>query len=338
MVDVERCEEAVIAADRPFRIERWRGGETELVAVTPGVSASLWESRAAIRQLIDRYLPKHGGVLLRGFGAAEPAAFGSLAGALSGELLGYDFASTPRSKIDEGLYTSTEYPSDQWIPQHNEQSYTTTWPMKIWFYCCKAADRGGETPITDSRAIYQRIDPHIRVRFSRHGLMYVRNYAEGLDLRWQDVFRTADRRQVEAFCRQRGIDCEWSADGVLRTRQLCQSESIHPRTGEPIWFNQAHLFHVSALAPAVREALLEIAGENELPRNVYYGNGEPIEASLLDEIRGRFDAEMLRFTWRAGDVLLLDNMLMAHGRAPFEGQRQVLVAMAEPHSAPFHLR
>ncbi len=335
MLSAQPYDENVVVADRPFRIERWRVQGTTLVTAIPQVPGSLVEHRAAIQQLIDDYLPTNGGVLLRGFGAVDPDGFHALAAASSGDLLGYDFASTPRTKIGRGIYTSTEYPADQWIPQHNEQSYTTTWPMKIWFYCQEAASRGGETPVTDSRAVYRRIDPALRARFSRDGLLYVRNYSEGLDLRWQDVFRTTEKSQVEAFCRQRGVDCEWSADGVLRTRQLCQSEAVHPGTGEPVWLNQAHLFHVSALHPDVREALLEIVSEEELPRNVYYGNGDPIEDSVLDEIRAHFRTEMLRFTWQAGDIMLLDNMLMAHGRSPFEGKRRVLVAMAQPFSSSF---
>jgi alpha-ketoglutarate-dependent taurine dioxygenase len=322
-----------LGADRAFRIEHWRAGDTVLVVATPVTSASLPECHAALGRLIDEHLSTSGALLFRGFEGTGPTAFCELAASLGGKLLDYDFASTPRTEIEQGLYTSTEYPADQWIPQHNEQSYTTTWPMKIWFYCQKAADRGGETPISDSRAVYRRIDPDIRRRFLRDGLMYVRNFVEGLDLSWQDVFRTEDRRQVEAMCRQRGIECEWTGTERLRTRQRCQSEATHPRTGEPVWFNQAHLFHVSALAPVLRDTLLEIVGESELPRNVYYGNGEAIEASVLEEIRGHFGAEMLCFEWRAGDVLLLDNMLMAHGRAPFHGSRKTLVAMAELYSA-----
>jgi hypothetical protein len=100
-----------------------------------------------------------------------------------------------------------------------------------------------------------------------------------------------------------------------------------------VWFNQAHLFHVSALGEDLREQLLGVVEtEAELPRNVYYGDGTPIEDSILDEIRGAYDALMLRFPWQAGDILMLDNMLMSHGRAPFKGPRRVLVAMAEPWS------
>lgn len=105
----------------------------------------------------------------------------------------------------------------------------------------------------------------------------------------------------------------------------------HPRTGDWVWFNQAHLFHVSNLPPEVRESLLEIVDEDDLPRNVYYGDGSPIEESLLDDIRGVLAEATVSFPWRSGDVLMLDNMLTAHARAPFSGPRKVIVAMAQGH-------
>ncbi|WP_281425855.1 TauD/TfdA family dioxygenase [Polymorphospora rubra] len=36
----------------------------------------------------------------------------------------------------------------------------------------------------------------------------------------------------------------------------------------------------------------------------------------------------MNVTWRAGDLLLIDNVLTAHGRRSFEGTRRVLVAMS----------
>ena len=144
----------------------------------------------------------------------------------------------------------------------------------------------------------------------------------------------AQRAEVEAFCARHQIQCEWRDDGNLRTRQICQSEALHPVTGEAVWFNQAHLFHVSGLEPEVRETLLAaVDDEAELPRNVFHGDGTDIEESVLDEIRDVYADLMLAFRWQEGDILMLDNMLTSHGRAPFTGPRRVLVAMAEPFPA-----
>lgn len=297
----------------------------------PGVSlAASMEGRQS--QLLAE-LERHGAVLLRGFGVEGIDGFAAVAASFGRPLLSYDFASTPRSAIGAGVYTSTEYPPHQHIPLHNEQSYASSWPMKIWFYCVTAAVEGGETPIADSRLVYQRIDRGLREAFSSRKLLYVRNYGTGFDLSWQEVFGTTDRSVVDAYCAARGIERTWKNDGELRTRQICQAVATHPTTGELVWFNQAHLFHVSNLEADVREALLEIGGEEGLPRNVYYGDGAPIEAAALAEIRGVLDEAKVAFPWNDGDVLMLDNMLAAHGRAPYRGKRHVAVAMAEPHGA-----
>ena len=126
------------------------------------------------------------------------------------------------------------------------------------------------------------------------------------------------------------MEFEWADDDCLRTRQLCQAVATHPCTGQVVWFNQAHLFHISRLAPEVREALLTVFAEEDLPRNVYYGDGAPIEASILDEITRIYEQQAICFPWQEGDILMLDNMLAAHGRKPFTGKRKVVVGMAEP--------
>jgi alpha-ketoglutarate-dependent taurine dioxygenase len=285
----------------------------------------------AVRACADRELTAHGAILFRGFASGSVGEFEAFVKAVTPDLVDYEFASTPRSRLQGRIYTSTEYPAHQHIPLHNEQAYTTEWPLKIWFYCAVAAPEGGSTPIADSREVYRRVPARVRERFTAKQVMYVRNYGGGLDVPWQKVFGTADRAEVERFCRRAGIACEWKADGELRTRQVCQAVTTHPRTGEVVWFNQAHLFHVSALEPAVREALLSAVAEEDLPRQALYGDGTPIEPEALAEIRDVYRRVAVEFAWREGDVLLVDNVLTAHGRTPYRGPRKVLVAMAEPH-------
>ena len=204
--------------------------------------------------------------------------------------------------------------------------------MKIWFFCLEPAEVGGRTPIGDSRRVFSAIDAEIKERFIQKGVLYVRNYGYGLDLPWQEVFQTLDKRKVDAFCHDAGITTEWVGGGRLRTRQRCQAVAKHPKTGDPVWFNQTHLFHVSNLNTTVREDLLINFKDEDLPRNAYYGDGSPIEDSVLHHIRTVYRQESTSFAWEAGDLLMLDNMLTAHGRAPYAGSRKVLVGMAEPFS------
>lgn len=298
------------------------------------LAGAAWQaSRAQILQAVESELTRAGGILFRGFAFRDEADFEEFARSFGHELLTYDYASTPRTKLNNRVYTSTEYPAHQVIPLHNEQSYSLNWPMKIWFHCVQASPVGGETPIADSRLVYQQIDPAIRQRFAEKRLMYVRNYGNGLDLPWQQAFSTEDRSQVERYCRASNIQFQWKDDGELSTRQVCQAVAQHPVTGEWVWFNQAHLFHISNLAAPVRETLISIVGEQGVPRNVFYGDGSPIELHALEHIREVLQRCQVSFPWQAGDVLMLDNMLVAHGRATFQGARKVVVAMAEPASA-----
>jgi alpha-ketoglutarate-dependent taurine dioxygenase len=282
------------------------------------------------RQFIEAGLLKHGAILFRQFGIHSPTEFEDLIKAVCGELLDYSYASTPRSQVAGKVYTSTEYPPDQSIPLHNEMSYASNWPMKIWFLCINAAERGGETPLADSRKVFQRIAPEVRDVFQRKQVMYVRNYNDVLDLPWQSVFQTTDKSVVESYCRQAGIEFEWQSNDRLKTWQVCPATATHPHTGEQAWFNQAHLFHVSSLKTEVRESLLATFAEEELPRNAYHGDGSPIDPAMLDEVREAYLQEEVTFPWRAGDILLLDNVLAAHGRRPYTPPRRIVVGMAEP--------
>ena len=290
-----------------------------------GVDLAAWIAES--RDRVESWVESRGGVLLRGFAVPTAEYFERVAQAFFGELMEYTHRSTPRREVSGRVYTSTEYPADRSIPLHNEMSYTRSWPMRIAFFCAQPAASGGATPIADSRRVFQAIEPAVRHRFVDKGVLYARNYSRGLDLPWEDVFQTDDRAEVERFCREAGIEVEWKADGSLRTRQVCQGAARHPRTGEMVWFNQAHLFHISSLDSEVRELLLEEAGEENLPRNAYYGDGTPIEEEALAHIREVLDREAIPIRWQSGDVLLLDNMLVAHARDPYTGPRRVLVAM-----------
>jgi alpha-ketoglutarate-dependent taurine dioxygenase len=283
------------------------------------------------RDFIEDSLVKHGGILFRNFRVGDLADFQRFVNAASDGLLKYSYRSTPRTELGGNIYSSTEYPSSEHIPLHNENSYAHTWPMKIFFYCEKPADEGGRTPLADSGAVFDLISSRTRDRFIERQVMYVRNYGGGADLSWQEVFQAEDPEAVEQFCRHAGIGFEWREGGRLRTRQVCPAATKHPKTGKMVWFNQAHLFHLSSLAPALQISMLEVfEREEELPRNAFYGDGSQIESEALEEIRAAYQKAQISFDWQRGDVLLLDNMAVAHGRTPYKGDRKVRVAMTEP--------
>ena len=300
-----------------------------LVVRPAEIGLDLAEWAAANTGFIERYLLRNGAILFRDFELSSVEEFERLIEAVSGPLVDYSYRSKPRHIVRGRIYSSTEYPAHQSIPLHNENSYTCNWPMKLSFFALQSAEQGGETPIADGRKVYDAIPREIRECFEAKGLMYVRNYGTGLDLTWQEVFQTSSKAMVEDYCRKARMEFEWVAEDQFRTRQKAQVVATHPRTGEQVWFNQAHLFHVSRLSAEVRDWLLTAYGEQNLPRNVYFADGSPIDAAMLDEITQVYSDQSIVFPWRVGDVLMLDNMLTAHGRKPFVGKRKVVVGIAE---------
>jgi alpha-ketoglutarate-dependent taurine dioxygenase len=302
--------------------------------VPEGGAVDLLAIARAERDAIRKATRDHGAILFRGFDVTTPAQFGELCGLLTNELLDYTERSTPRSQVDGKVYTSTEYPASAHIPLHCEMAYTTTWPRLLWMYSHVAAEEGGETPICDARRVYQLISETTRERFiAKGGVMYVRNFRKGIDLPWQEVYSVSTEAELEAHCRDHGIAFEWH-DGVFRTKAVAQAIARHPETGDVAWFNQAHLFHVSSQDPKVAALLLAKFKEEGLPRNAYYGDGSRIEDVVLEEIRRAYAEAEVAFPWQRGDVLMIDNMLVSHGRRPFKGARKTLVAMAEAYTPP----
>lgn len=289
---------------------------------------------AAHRDEVDARLRRHGALLLRGFPLPDVASFRRLAEILGPELVDYNEPSTPRTELGDKVYTSTEYPPDQVIPLHNELSYGHSWPRRLYFYCVTAAPVGGETPIADSREVLRRLDPAVRRRFLERGVAYVRNFGDGVGMPWQKVFNAGSREEVERFARDHDIELEWRSEGRLRSRHWRPAAVRHPDTGEAVWFNQANVHHPASLPAALRASLLAVAEDREYPldMNARYGDGSPIPDADLEAVRRAYEEATVTFPWQEGDVVIVDNMRMAHGRSTYEGPRKIVVLMAEPSS------
>jgi alpha-ketoglutarate-dependent taurine dioxygenase len=313
---------------RSYPLDTERGFPLVVEASTEGVDLRSYAGDR--REMLEAELDKRGAILFRGFDLAGAEDFQELVARVSAGALEYRERSSPRRQVSGNIYTSTEHPADQPIFLHNEQSYNLRFPRKIAFFCITPAGEGGATPIADCRRVLLDIPQPVRERFARLGYLYVRNFGGGFGLSWQEAFQTTDRGEVEAYCRANRIELEWREGGRLRTRQLRKVIARHPRTGEESWCNHLTFFHVSTLEPALRDQLSSELREEDLPNNTYHGDGSPIAAEVLEELRAIYRRGTVTFAWRPGDVLLLDNITMAHGREAFRGPRRVVVGMADP--------
>lgn len=277
-------------------------------------------------------LTEHGAILFRNFSVGSAEDFDAFVSQWSDNHLKYVYRSTPRSEVTKHVVTSTSYPASLDIPLHNENSYHRQWPLTVAFCCLEVAAQGGQTPIASMRAVTADIGEALMETFERREVEYVRHYHQGVDLSWQSVFQTDSREKVQEYCHGNGIGYEWIDDKLLRTTGIAQGVASHPITREKVYFNQAHLFHVSSLGAVHAEALVSMYGTNRLPRHARFGDGGEIPEAYLCRVSDAFKKNTIIFNWQKGDILVLDNMSYAHGRQPFKGSRRVLAALMDTHA------
>ncbi|MEH2121100.1 TauD/TfdA family dioxygenase [Nostoc sp.] len=312
-----------------IKLDFLKYGETLPVVLKPAVqNVDLINWIKDNQEFLQTKLLKQGAILLRGFNLERAAIFEQVCLMLCPNLFNEN-GEHIRGTVSANVYTPVFYPANKKLLWHNENSFNYRWPKKIFFGCSQPAEQGGETPIVDSRKVFELIDPKIRERFIEKKVMYLRNYDSRIGLDWSTVFQTQDQAKVEANCKEAGIDFEWKDNGRLRTRAVRPAVVKHPQTDEMTWFAQLQHWHTSCLDIQTRQTLLSSFQEEDLPRNCYYGDGSHIEDSVMEEICGVYEKLEITFSWQTGDLLILDNLLTAHGRNPFCGERKLFVAMGE---------
>lgn len=292
------------------------------------VVAASWA--AENKTMIMEKLAHTGAILFRNFNISSVELFQEMFGMLVDEPMNYADQSSPRSAIAEKLYTSTDHPADQVINMHNELSYSHKWPLHISFCCLQPATSGGQTPIADSRIVLDGLSEATKILFLDKGILYTRNLVEGIGLSWQQVYQTDDKNEVEAYCRNNNIHFEWKSRRHLRISWKRPAIVRHPHTSQLLWFNHGYFFNASNLDAAVHATIRQ---REDLPFDTAFGDGTPISGPVLQEIREAYEKAQVAFPWHKGDVLLMDNMLMSHGRNAYAGERKIIVGMGNPISS-----
>ncbi|MFD5111238.1 TauD/TfdA family dioxygenase [Streptomyces sp. NPDC058220] len=301
----------------------------EIEAKGEGGTAGLLTRLAELELGLSGTLVKEKGLVFRGFGIT-PDTLDAALDRLLPNRLAYVHGNSPRTKVGGNVYTSTEYPREFTISMHNEMSYAHAWPARLAFFCQTQPGGGGATPVLDAARWLAVLDQEVRDAFA-DGVRYVQNLHDGYGLgkSWQDTFETSERAEVEAFLKNAGAEWAWRRDGSLRVESHRPSTTRHPVTGTEVWFNQADQWHPAGLGDETAAELATILSEDELPQSVTFADGSAIPAEYVAQIRDRGLEAAVDVDWRAGDLLLIDNVLLAHGRRPFTGDRRVLVAMSD---------
>ncbi|MFJ2559312.1 MULTISPECIES: amino acid adenylation domain-containing protein [unclassified Streptomyces] len=324
-------------------------------AAAPDTAAPDTASRPALRVLVARpgedlvaraadhrtavraAVAESGAVLLRGLGVRTAADVAAVAEGLGITAMTEREGFAPRTAHSPGLYSSSHWPSDEPMCMHHELSYAATVPATLVFGCLTAPGRGGRTNVADSQQVLKALPPALVAPFERHGWLLTRMYHE-VGLAWPEAFGTDDRAEVDAYCAAAGIGHEWLPGDRLRTRQRRAAVVRHPTTGVPGWFNQIAFLNGRTMDPAVREYLTDVYGPHGLPFDTAVGDGTAVDGDTVEAVNAVYDRFTVGEPWRRGDVLVVDNLRMAHSREPFEGEREIVVVMGDAVRIPGHVR
>ena len=297
-------------------------------AVTGAGRDDLCDYLAANQSAIDALVVRHGAVLFRGFRVGTPEQFRRCAESLGATPFGYVGGDTPRTRIADAVFTATEYEAAATISLHNEMSYLSSWPRRLFFCSILPAAQGGQTPLARSADVLRAMPPEILDRFRERGISYIRHFHPGgIGKSWQATYQTDDQATAERLITAQGSRFTWLPRGVLRVTTRCAVET-HPATGEHVWFNQAEQWHPSALDADLRAMLAQLVGPDQMPHDCTYGDGTPIDDGVLAAVRRVLAGAKRTFEWQRDDLLVIDNLLMMHGREAYKGQRTTLAYLS----------
>jgi alpha-ketoglutarate-dependent taurine dioxygenase len=304
-----------------------QAGKPPILRAEAGGDPAGWaaENKETLRAVVD----ERGALLVRGLGLTDAAGAESVFRSL-GDLMIETEAFSPRRRYSDRLYSSSKWPPNQPMCMHHELSYVNEPPRLMLFACLKAAAKGGATPVADAVTVLEALPSDLVERFEREGWLLTRTYNDEIGASLAEAFGTDDRGSIERYCNANAIEFEWRDNGALRTRQRRRAVVLHPPTGRRCWFNQVAFLNEWTMAPELRDYLVDVYGEDGLPFNTRFGNGDPVGPDIVQAINQSYDANTVREPWQAGDVMLVDNVRTAHAREPFEGSREIVVALAEP--------
>jgi alpha-ketoglutarate-dependent taurine dioxygenase len=309
-----------------------RPGRTPLLHIEPTSDPVGWASRH--RDALRAAVARHGAILVRGLGIVDTAQTAAVFDRLGSGLMVEREAFAERQRYAEGVYSSAKWPATQPMCMHHELSYLLDAPSLMVFACLAAPTTGGVTGVADAATVLEALPPNLVQRFAREGWMLVRSYNDEIGASWEEAFGTDDRATVERYCQANAIEFSWQPDGSLRTRQRRNAMVQHPVSGRACWFNQVAFLNEWTMDPDVHEYLVDIYGADGLPFNTRFGNGDPIGEDVVELLNQAYEANTLREPWQPGDLMLVDNIAMAHSREPYQGQREVLVGMTDPVRMP----
>jgi hypothetical protein len=284
---------------------------------------------AGHREELTDLLLAQGAVLVSGLNLRSAEGLGEVRAALGLRSASLHEQFAGRRRLADGVYSAPDWPADREQCLHHEQGYGIDFPRVLLIACLTPARTGGATLIGDTRELLGCLPPDLVARFRATGWLLERNFRPHFGVSWSAALGASSPDEVEKTCSERLVGCTWESDGTLHLTQRRSAIVRHPVAGAECWFNDVGFFSQWSVDPEERQVLLKAFGERGIPFNARFGDGEAISEQSWRSILDGYEAVMRRVTWQAGDLLLVDNVLCAHGREPYTGSWELAIAPAE---------
>lgn len=256
-------------------------------------------------------LAEDGWALLRGFDV-DMAAFSALTARVCRRIT-FDparaMAEDNTQKVDAGLGP---------IGLHIENGNTPVCPDVVLFYSARAAFEGSQTTICDGREVAARFDEDRRARWSRP-VTVRRRLPEPLWKRYLANEHPAISRPEE-----------------VREEHILQFQAAIPNQSFQL-NDDGSLDYGLTIAPIRASNLSGGAGfanailgpsHNYEPPTYAFADGEVVGADEIEEIRAIAEDCTHEINWQDGDVAVIDNTRVMHGRrAIVDAERQLFIGM-----------
>ncbi|BFU47383.1 TauD/TfdA family dioxygenase [Krasilnikovia sp. MM14-A1004] len=284
------------------------------------------KQRDTVRELLDA----SGAVHFRGFGIRTIDQFETAAQSLLGQLAPYRGGDAPRRAEKGFVYNAAGPDKSRVLRAHNELSYAPWHPKTLCFGCGRPADEGGATTLIDGHRVYESLPPRIRDAFRTRGVTYIQHLPHAAGdpsgiKSWPETFETDSKDDVMELCQSSYTSAKWTPLGLLTTNRT--PGTLEVGSDDRIaWFNQAHIWRKDpTITPKVSDMGV---WETRLGYGATYGDGTEISTPDIEQVSATLHDCTVPVNWEAGDLLLVDNQAVMHGRMPYAGERQVFVAFA----------
>ncbi|WP_407890343.1 TauD/TfdA family dioxygenase [Scytonema sp. NUACC26] len=336
--------------------------ETELpLVVQPVNDKSFAVLEARLHESSDwfnKQLDKYGAILFRGFEVESAEQFQKVLELLHVQLEShYHFGSAHRVRITDKVFTSSEAPPDTIIAPHNELNMVPVRPGILAFFCQVQPDRYGETPIINTEKLFYDLSPKLQHKIANYPQRFVRYVPYHL---LEIVFEDLSHEEITELLQKQGFDFNWEKDGSIsfecsyiplfshpRTSKLCFCLSIVDCLVSREWYRNlrqryslrkrlyydflpANLYKSIQQGLTTAATVVDGSQKRTSTLNAYFVNESDRYVTMTEaEAQELGKAEWKNaaiFSWKQGDVLVIDNLQVAHSRLNTKLKRKILTA------------